>query len=94
MRLPKAKAYALEMVKGVWDGRIVKGPIAHLNRLYVHANEPMPTLAEIWAIETSNYPPLTQPNVVSEPLPAGDYPITFDSDGYPLLPECLDRRKA
>jgi len=49
MRLAKAKAYALEMVKGIWDGRTVKDQIANLNRLHVHANEPMPTLAEVRA---------------------------------------------
>jgi hypothetical protein len=28
-----------------------------------------------------------------EPLQGDDYPLTFDADGYPELPACLDRRK-
>jgi len=27
-----------------------------------------------------------------QPLSGDDYSISFDSDGYPLLPECLNRR--
>ena len=32
MRLAKAKAYALEMVKGVWAGRILTDPIKNLHQ--------------------------------------------------------------
>jgi len=27
-----------------------------------------------------------------EPLHGDDYPLTYDADGYPELPACLDRR--
>jgi hypothetical protein len=32
MRLPKAKAYALEMVRGVWAGRVLTDPIKNLHQ--------------------------------------------------------------
>ena len=33
MKLPKARKYAVEMVKGICPGRIVADPIAELNRM-------------------------------------------------------------
>ena len=58
MKLPKAKTYALEMVKGIRPGRMVADPIGRLLRLHLDVLEPMPEMAEIWAIETADYPPL------------------------------------
>ena len=51
MKLPKAKTYALEMVKGIRPGKIID-PIGRLLRLHLDALEPMPEMVEIWAIET------------------------------------------
>ena len=52
MKLPKAKTYALEMVKGIRPGKIIADPIGQLLRLHLDALEPMPEMVEIWAIET------------------------------------------
>ena len=117
MRLAKAKAYALEMVIGVWAGRILTDPIKNLHQETLKTMGESPaspaplnimggertrgrtfkvdreTIAEIWLTEC---PMLIDAKPLSPALPApppGDYPITYDSDGYPLLPECLDRRR-
>ena len=58
MRLAKAKAYAIEMVKGIRPRRMVADPLGRLLRLHLDVLEPMPEMAEIWAIETADYPPL------------------------------------
>jgi hypothetical protein len=58
MKLPKAKTYALEMVKGIRPGRMVADPIGRLLRLHLDVLEPMPEMAEIRAIGTADYPPL------------------------------------
>ena len=39
MKLPKAKTYALEMVKGIRPGKIVTEPIGRLLRLHLDALE-------------------------------------------------------
>jgi hypothetical protein len=112
MRLPKAKAYALEIVRGIWAGKTLTDPIQKLHQETLKAMgetaaSPAPlnimggerkrglkvdreTIAEIL---------LTECPVDAKPLspalpapPPGDYPITYDHDGYPVLPPCLDRR--
>jgi hypothetical protein len=94
MKLPKAKTYALEMVKGVRPGKVIADQIGRLHRLHVDVLEPMPELARIWAIETANYPALySRP---SAPSPQGEspqgYELEYYPDGYPVLPDCLIRR--
>jgi hypothetical protein len=116
MRLPKAKAYALEMVKGVWAGRVLTDPIKNLHQETHKAMGETPaspaplnivggerkrgrtfrvareTIAEILLTEC---PMLVDAKPLLPALPAtppGDYPITHDCDGYPVLPPCLDRR--
>src|SRR5262245_16464192 len=59
MTLAKAKTYGIEMVRGIRPGIAVKDHIARLHSLQV--DDPMPTLADVWRIETWNYPPLTRP---------------------------------
>jgi hypothetical protein len=114
MRLPKAKAHALEMVRGIWAGQALTDPIKNLHQETLKAmgespTSPAPlnimggerkrgfkvdreTIAEILRIEC---PMLVGAKPLSPALPApppGDYPITYDHDGYPVLPACLDRR--
>jgi hypothetical protein len=36
---------------------------------------------------------ISGPAVNAEPLQGDHYPLTFDADGYPELPACLDCRK-
>ena len=47
MRLAKAKAYAIEMVKGIRPGKVITDPIRNLHRLHLKFAEPMPSIAEI-----------------------------------------------
>ena len=59
MKLPKAKTYALEMVKGIRPGiKPPNGDLNRLHRLHLDALEPMPEMSEIRARETADYPPL------------------------------------
>lgn len=92
MKLPKARTYALEMVNGIRPGRVIADAIGRLHRLHVDVHEPMPELAQVWAIETANYPPLySRPSEPAE-IPRGDEcQLGFYSDGYPMLPDCLRR---
>ena len=67
MKLPKAKTYALEMVKGVRPGKLIADTIGRLHRLRLDVEEPMPEMAQVWAIETADYPPLySRPSEPSE----------------------------
>ena len=98
LKLPKAKAYAMEMVKGVRPGKLVEDTIGRLLRLHLDALEPMPSLAQVWAIETANYPSLTRflptEDCRVNATPALHFPpedCKLDPDGYPMLPECLRR---
>jgi hypothetical protein len=92
MQLPKARTYALEMVKGIRPERVIPDPIGRLQRLHVEVHEPMPELAQVWAIETANYPPLySRPSEPSESPSGDDCPLEFYPDGYPMLPDCLRR---
>ena len=95
MKLPKAKTYALEMVKGIRPGiKPPNGDLNRLHRLHLDALEPMPEMAEIWAIETADYPPLYFRPI--EDLPALESRKTDDlgyyEDGFPRLPDCLRRQ--
>jgi len=58
MKLPKAKTYALEMVKGIRPGKVIADPIGRLQRLHLDVQEPLPGKVLVWAIETADYPPL------------------------------------
>jgi hypothetical protein len=60
MRQRAARQYVVEMIKGIRPGKSLADPIRHLHKLQVDLAEPMPTLAEVRAIETANYPPLTR----------------------------------
>ena len=92
MKLPKAKTYALEMVKGIRPGKVITDTIGRLQRLHLDVHEPMPEMARIWAIETADYPALySRPSEPSE-IPRGDEcQLGFYSDGYPILPDGLKR---
>ena len=63
MTLPKARTWCLETLRGIRP--VIKFTIAEhivrLNRLHLDATEPMPTLAEVVAIERETFPPLTRP---------------------------------
>jgi len=48
MKLPKAKVYALEMVKGIRPGKVIADPIGRLHRLHLDVSEPMPGKAQVW----------------------------------------------
>ena len=92
MKLPKAKTYALEMVKGVRPGKLVGDPIGRLLRLHLDVLEPMPEMAEIRAIETADYPPLySRPLKELEAPNSADCQLEYYPDGYPKLPDCLRR---
>jgi hypothetical protein len=43
MKLPKAKTYALEMVKGIRPGRVIADPIGRLHRVHVDVHESIGT---------------------------------------------------
>ena len=52
----------------------------------------MPEMAQVWAIETADYPPLySRPSEPSESPSGDDCPLEFYPDGYPMLPDCLRR---
>ena len=89
---PKAKTYALEMVKGIRPGKVIADPIGRLHRLHLDVHEPMPELAQVWAIETANYPPLySRLSGPSESPKGDDCHLEFYPDGYPQIPACLKR---
>ena len=93
MKLPKAKTYALEMVKGIRPGKVITDTIGRLQRLNLDVQEPMPEMARIWAIETADYPPLyVRPSGEFEASNSADYHLEYYEDGYPKLPACLGRR--
>ena len=91
-KLPNAKAYALEMVKGIRPGKVITHTIGRLHRLHLDVHEPMPEMAQVWAIETADYPALySRPSGPSE-IPRGDdCPLEYYGDGYPMLPDYLRR---
>ena len=90
--LAKAKGYAIEMVKGIRPGKVITDPIRNLHHLHLKFAEPTPSLAEIWAIETSDYPPLTMRRTVSViEAQSADCPLEYYPDDYPKLPDCLRR---
>jgi len=94
MKLPKAKVYALEMVKGIRPGKDITDPIGRLQRLHLDVLEPMPELAQVWTVETANYPALySRPSEPSETPKGEDHPLEYYPDGYPKIPTCLDRRQ-
>ena len=99
MKLPAAKKYIIEMIQGIRSGTKIVDPIRRLHVLNVDAIEPMPTLAEVWAMETANYPPPTWPPKLTGATPdareGDDSSLEYYEDGFPKLPACLDRgRKA
>ena len=51
MKLPKAKTYALEMVKGVRPGKLIADTIGPLHRLRLDVEEPMPEVAQVWLLK-------------------------------------------
>ena len=62
-------------------------------------SDPIKEYQELSAIIEDRYAP--EFNVVevptalsdkSQPLQGDDYPLTYDANGYPELPACLDRR--
>src|SRR5262245_5531478 len=87
MRLAKAKAYAIEMVKGIRPGKVITDPIRNLHHLHLKFAEPLPSIAEVWAIETANYPPLTTPTIKTEAV-FPDYFLEYDESGFPEIPAC------
>jgi hypothetical protein len=89
MKLPKAKTYALEIVRGIRPGKVTADPIGRLLRLHLEVLEPMPVMAEIWAIETADYPPLYSRPL--EELDPNSAELEYYPDGYPILPDCLRR---
>jgi hypothetical protein len=102
MRLAKAKTYLIEMIRGIRPGKVVTDPISDLHRLHLKfateptPAEPMPTLAEVVAIERANFPPLTRLKNNKETIRSGtdagdDNQLEHHEDGYPKLPACLDR---
>ena len=92
MKLPKAKIYALEMARGIRQGKVIADPIGRLHRLHLDVHEPMPEMAQVWAIETADYPPLySRPSEPSESPSGDDCPLEFYPDGYPMLPDGLKR---
>jgi hypothetical protein len=88
MKLPKAKTYALEMVKAIRPGKITADPIGRLLRLHLDVLEPMPERAEVWAIETADYPPLYLRSLDELEAP-NDCQLEYYPDGHPILPKCL-----
>ena len=62
MKLTKARSWCLETIRGIRPTlkRTTAEHIARLNRLHLDAIEPMPTLAEVVAIERETFPPLTR----------------------------------
>jgi hypothetical protein len=71
-----------------------RGFIAELNQIAaydVDRAEPMPTLAEVMAIERANFPPMTRPPKPGA-LQADDYQVEYYEDGYPKLPDFLRRK--
>jgi hypothetical protein len=92
MKLPKAKTYALEMVKGIRPGKVIADPIGRLQRLQLDVLEPTPKSAEVWAIETADYPPpYSRPLEAAEGPKSGECPLEYYPDGYPVLPDSLRR---
>ena len=94
MKLPKAKQYALEMVKGIRPGKIIPDPIGRLHRLHLDALEAMPSLTQVWAIETANYPPVRcaiNGQSLTTTNPDGSVVLEYYPDGYPKIPDCLRR---
>jgi len=77
---------SVEIGNLVFDGASILNPLHHLQRIGFGLRQAH-RLRSLVAIA-----PLTQPKTVSETQTVGDYPITYDSDGYPVLPACLDRR--
>jgi len=78
MKLPKAKIYALEMARGIRQGKVIADPIGRLHRLHLDLHEPMPEMAQVWAIETADYPPLySRPSEPSESPSGDDCPLEF-----------------
>jgi hypothetical protein len=74
-----------------WLRKVIANPIGRLQRLQIDVHEPMPEMAQVWATETADYPPLySRPSRPSD-SPRGDYPLEFYPDGYPMLPDGLKR---
>jgi len=93
MKLPRAKRYALEMVEGIRPGKVIADPIGRLHRLHIDVHEPMPEMAQVWATETADYPPVySRPSRPSDSPKGDDYPLEYYDDGYTKIPACLDRR--
>ena len=92
MKLPKARTYAMEVLKGIRPGKVIADTIGRLHRLHLDVQEPMPGMSQVWAIETADYPALySRPSEPSE-IPSGDEcQLGFYPDGYPMLPDCLKR---
>jgi hypothetical protein len=91
MRLAKAKAYAIEMVKRIRPGKVITDPIRNLHRLHLKFAEPMLSIAEIWSIETANYPPLTMPPISAPDNKFQGDPLEYYEDGFPKLTDGLRR---
>jgi hypothetical protein len=88
MKLPKAKTYALEMVKGIRPGKVIADPIGRLQRFHLDVHEPMPEMAQVWAMETADYPTLySRPSEPSESSKGDECQLGFHPDGYPMLPD-------
>ena len=82
MKLPKAKVYALEMVKGIRPGLVIADPIGRLHRLHLDVQEPMPEIAQVWAIETADYPPpYSRSQAPTEP-PVVEYQLEYHALVY------------
>ena len=86
MKLPKAKTYALEMVKGIRPGKVIADPIGRLQRLHLDVHEPMPEMAQVWAMETADYPlpVFLRPSRPSDSSKGRRLPLEFYPDGYPI----------
>ena len=90
--MEQAKKTAVELYRSKAKGKPLDW-IAELNQIAareVDRAEPMPTLAEVVAIERANFPPLTMPPRPPA-LQGDDYPLEYYEDGFPKIPDCLKR---
>ena len=81
--LGAAKKAVLSMLAHKGEGRRVD-VIEDLHRWHWEFTEPMPSLAEVWAIETADYPPLTLPptDLQKPNQPVHFMPLDCDGDRF------------
>jgi hypothetical protein len=108
MRLNAAKQYALEIVRGIRPGRVLVDPIGNLRQEALKASAPdEPTrtwpidvmggrqrglvYADLRRAILDTERVLEQTASLPS-LRGDDYELTYDENGYPEMPACLDRR--